>query len=74
MASINKINDENTKLKDDYDDNDDEIKKLKSDNKALGEELKNTESNIKTSDKQALSAQKLDIDDKFKAIDHADTT
>jgi len=74
LASINKINNENTKLKDDYDDNDDEIKKLKSDNKALGEELKNTESNIKTSNKQALSAQKLDIDDKLKAIDHADVT
>jgi hypothetical protein len=50
-ADVKNIEDQNTKLKDDYDDDDDDIKKLKSDNKALNEELKSTVSNLKTSDK-----------------------
>jgi hypothetical protein len=73
-VDVKKIEDENTDIKDDYDEDDEDIKKLKADNLALKSELKNTVSDLKTSDKSALAKQKLDIDDKLINIDATDRT
>lgn len=50
-ADVKKIDDLDSSLKTDYDDDDEDIKKLKADNKALKAELTSTVSNLKTSDK-----------------------